>query len=215
MSSCSLLLIRHGQTDWNARNIVQGQTDIGLNARGSFQAKSLALMLRKYHLDLHKIYSSDLSRALSTALESASLFNLPVETSTLLREIFLGKAEGLTFEERANRYGEMEKMLDQQFQERAQRWQHTSIAEAETVHTLHVRFKTFLTEVAHQNLGKKIAIFSHGRAIKTFIEACTQEKFLPIFDNCSIAHFTYDSGISENPFKFVKIEEFDNLPGAV
>lgn len=207
MSSCSLLLIRHGQTDWNAHNIVQGHTDIDLNPHGILQAKKLALMLEKRHGDLHKIYSSDLNRALSTARESASLFNLPIQTSSSLREIFLGPAEGLTFEERANRYGEIEKMLNQQFPTFKQRWQHTSIAESETVHALWERLNSALTEIAHQNRGKKIAIFSHGRAIKTLIEASTQEKFTSLFDNCSIAHFIYDFAIEENPLQFVKIEE--------
>lgn len=58
-------LIRHGETDWNTRNLLQGVTDIPLNARGEDQARDAGVLLRGAGWD--RIYSSPLGRARRTA----------------------------------------------------------------------------------------------------------------------------------------------------
>ena len=60
-----LVLIRHGQTDWNREGRYQGQSDVPLNAHGERQVRNLALRMQGQHLD--QIYSSDLLRARCTA----------------------------------------------------------------------------------------------------------------------------------------------------
>lgn len=60
-----LLLVRHGETDWNQAKIPQGHADISLNSKGREQARALALRLRGWDIDC--IYSSDLARASETA----------------------------------------------------------------------------------------------------------------------------------------------------
>ena len=61
----SLILVRHGETDWNRRKIRQGHVDIPLNENGRRQSRALADRLRSWKVDA--IYSSDLSRAAETA----------------------------------------------------------------------------------------------------------------------------------------------------
>ena len=61
----TLLLIRHGQTDWNRRGLVQGQTDVPLDAVGKEQARRLARRLSE--LDLSALHASPLARAAETA----------------------------------------------------------------------------------------------------------------------------------------------------
>ena len=70
------MLWRHGQTTWNAQNRFQGQTDIPLSETGVAQAERAARLLAALKPD--KIFSSDLSRAASTAAALARITGLPV-----------------------------------------------------------------------------------------------------------------------------------------
>jgi 2,3-bisphosphoglycerate-dependent phosphoglycerate mutase len=92
----TIYLIRHGETDWNQENRMQGQTDIGLNALGIKQAKSIANGLPS---TIDAIVSSDLSRALDTARAIASTHAVTIEVDSSLREIHLGSWEGKTWQE--------------------------------------------------------------------------------------------------------------------
>jgi probable phosphoglycerate mutase len=84
--------LRHGETDWNARNLAQGQVDIPLNAVGRAQAKAAAERLRGR--GIRTIVSSPLSRAKATALEAAAVIGRPVEYDKQLEEVAFGDHEG-------------------------------------------------------------------------------------------------------------------------
>lgn len=90
-------LVRHGQTDGNLHNIVQGQRDIPLNATGIEQARALADQL--VDISFTAVYSSDLSRAMQTATIIAERKGLKVIPDARLREIRQGVWEGLPFEQ--------------------------------------------------------------------------------------------------------------------
>lgn len=87
-----LLLIRHGQTDFNDEGRLQGQLDVPLNARGVEQARRMAQALKG--AQIHAIYSSDLQRARATARELAEVTGLPVRIDPRLREVHLGEWQG-------------------------------------------------------------------------------------------------------------------------
>jgi broad specificity phosphatase PhoE len=93
-----LLLVRHGETDWNADGRLQGQTDRPLSDFGRRQARQLADALAEERLDA--IYSSDLARARETAEIVAQRLKLPVSLEPDLRERNWGTWEGLTAIER-------------------------------------------------------------------------------------------------------------------
>ncbi len=61
----TLLIVRHGETEWNAEGRIQGHTDIGLSERGEEQARSLGQRLADRQIDV--AYSSDLKRTSETA----------------------------------------------------------------------------------------------------------------------------------------------------
>ena len=79
-----LFLVRHGETYDNARQVMQGQTQGELNAKGTAQAEALARRLRGEHFDA--IVSSDLHRAIQTAEIIARPRGMAVTTTPLLRE---------------------------------------------------------------------------------------------------------------------------------
>jgi broad specificity phosphatase PhoE len=84
--------IRHGETDWNAQNLSQGDIDIPLNAVGRAQAQSAAALMQGHKLVT--IVSSTLSRALDTARAVSAVTGVPVETDDGLRETKFGEQEG-------------------------------------------------------------------------------------------------------------------------
>lgn len=83
-----LILVRHGETDWNVVGRYQGQEDPPLNARGLAQAESLAARLDGSGLEV--IYSSPLLRALQTAQLIAGRLRIPLHTEPRLMEIHQG-----------------------------------------------------------------------------------------------------------------------------
>jgi probable phosphoglycerate mutase len=94
----TLLLVRHGETDWNADGRLQGQTDRPLSEYGRRQARQLAEELAGEEFDA--IYASDLSRARETAEIVGARLGLPVALDSDLREKDWGTWEGLTPVER-------------------------------------------------------------------------------------------------------------------
>jgi broad specificity phosphatase PhoE len=93
----TLLLVRHGETDWNAERRWQGHADVPLNDRGREQAHALAEELASERIDA--IYTSDLSRARETAGIVGERLAVPVLVEPDLREIDVGPLEGLTADE--------------------------------------------------------------------------------------------------------------------
>jgi alpha-ribazole phosphatase len=92
-----LLLIRHGETDWNAQHRYLGHTDLPLNAAGLRQAEEVAERLRAEPIAV--IYSSDLRRARQTATQINVHHQVPLHLEPDLREMHFGAFEGFTYAE--------------------------------------------------------------------------------------------------------------------
>ena len=165
----TILLIRHGQTDWNLEQRVQGHTDIELNETGLMQAKKTAVFLLEHHRDISAIYSSDLKRASATAQETANLFHLKVQLSEKLREVNTGEAEGMKISEKVNKYKDEWKKIAENYPNKREAWKQTAIAGEESLDELYKRIETELLFLGKKYKDKKIAIFSHGKAIRAFI----------------------------------------------
>jgi len=97
----TILLARHGETDWNAERRWQGHTDRPLNQRGREQARALAERLDGTRLA--GVYSSDLERARETARAVAERHRLPHHLVRELREVDVGSWSGMTKSEAAER----------------------------------------------------------------------------------------------------------------
>ncbi len=141
MSSTTLLIVRHGQTDWNVQKRIQGHTDIPLNDTGKSEALTLAEKLQTTRFVA--CYSSDLSRAFETATILARPHALPVQSDTRLRERQFGPWEG--------------RLRDDLFAcplpERGG---------VENSQDLHQRVFHCFDELAMQHAGESVLIVSHG-----------------------------------------------------
>ncbi len=100
-----LILIRHGETEWNVAELFRGQIDIALNETGVKQAELLAGYLSTSTIEA--IYSSPLQRALKTAELIAIPHQLKVNVEPDLIDFNFGKWQGLSHREVKERYGDL------------------------------------------------------------------------------------------------------------
>jgi probable phosphoglycerate mutase len=159
---CQIYLVRHGKTDWNAKGLLQGQSDIPLNKEGEKQAIEAA----KKHFKKIKfaaIFSSDLVRSKRTAKIIALEKKMAVETSVLLRERDFGPFEG-------KHWQEVEKELRMSIKEF--RMLSDEVAKKlgiESDEKIMERFLRFLREVAVAYRGKNVLIVTHGSVMRVFL----------------------------------------------
>ncbi len=100
-----VILVRHGETEWNVEQIFRGRIDIELNETGVKQAELLAEYLSNLKIDA--VYSSPLKRALKTAEMIASHHKLDVEIAPGLIDFDYGKWQGLPHQEVKDKYKEL------------------------------------------------------------------------------------------------------------
>ncbi len=148
-----LIVVRHGQTSWNAESRIQGQVDIPLNDSGLWQAERLAEALA--HETIDAIYSSDLQRALATAGPLARAAGLPVQQAIGLRERAFGTFEGSTYDEVAQRWPEA-----------SLRWRQRDETfgppGGETLRDFYERSVATALELAARHPGRTVVLVAHG-----------------------------------------------------
>ncbi|WP_292835980.1 histidine phosphatase family protein [Microbacterium sp.] len=158
----TLLLVRHGETDWNAAHRIQGSSDIPLNDTGRAQARETAAMLAERFAGVRPfVVSSDLSRARETAqIIAAALGAGEPRAYPLLRERAYGVAEGLSVREYFERFGA---------------WDRESVPDAETSPELRRRAVGAVQRIVrdarrlHAPLDVPVIAVSHGGLIAQLI----------------------------------------------
>ena len=155
-----LVLLRHGQTAWNALGRGQGHLDIELDDTGHEQARSAAPYLAAY-LPV-ALWSSDLARARQTAAYVAKETGLDAVYDDRLREFDLGDRTGLTMAEFEERFPVQYAAFV------AGRWE--GLPGAEAYHDMAVRIRPALEEAAQiLGEGETAVVISHGGTIKVGI----------------------------------------------
>jgi 2,3-bisphosphoglycerate-dependent phosphoglycerate mutase len=104
-----LVLLRHGESEWNRENRFTGWTDVDLSARGAEEARAAGLLLKAEGLSFQLAFTSVLRRAIRTlwlALDEMDLLWVPVEKDWRLNERHYGALQGLNKAETAARYGD-------------------------------------------------------------------------------------------------------------
>lgn len=155
-----LILIRHGETDWNVTGRWQGQADVPLNGCGREQAERLARDLAGQ--DIAAIYSSDLSRARDTAAPLAHLLGLTIIVDGRLREVNLGAWEGMLSEDIASQY-------PQELSARRRNPLHARAPQGESVMEVIARIIEAVKEITARHPNETVAIVSHGVALAAVI----------------------------------------------
>jgi alpha-ribazole phosphatase len=188
----TLILIRHGETDWNRDGRWQGHADTSLNDRGREQARALAEELGSEVVAA--VYSSDLSRASETAEIIAARLGLPVEVDARLREVDVGGWSGLTMAE-----------IDARFPEEVSRWRAEEPGHAfdggETYAKMSERVVAAVEEIAGHHPGEQVVVVLHGgpiRALLAYAAGVTYEEQRHRrrrLDNCGYARVAVREGV--------------------
>jgi alpha-ribazole phosphatase len=155
-----LILIRHGETDWNTEGRWQGQADVPLNETGWRQAQQIAHSLQS--AGIAAIYSSDLQRARQTAQVLADSTGLPLHLDKRLREIHQGDWQGLLFSEIQKRYA-------QAYQDRRRDPLNFASPGGEPVAAVRERVLAAAQEIIRRHPNATVAVVSHGFVLAVLI----------------------------------------------
>ena len=148
-----ILLVRHGQTEWNRNERFRGRFDVPLNATGLAQAEATSERILKTWKP-SAVYSSPLSRSLSTAEAIARRFSLPVQVHPGLADIDFGEWQGLTAEEARLRWpDEIDRWYNHPDQAR--------IPGGETLSALRLRAMRMLDELVDRHPQEAIVLVGH------------------------------------------------------
>jgi broad specificity phosphatase PhoE len=172
----TLLLARHGETDWNLQRRVQGHSDTPLNETGRAQALALAETLEGAALDA--VYSSDLARACDTARVVGERLGLEVIALPELRERHFGSWEGLTDDE----------ILARHPTAKSGSW-----GDGETKEEMRQRVLDALRRIAHEHPGGRVLVVTHGGPVRALLVESGLDGRGPI-GNCSLYEVRLQDG---------------------
>lgn len=156
-----IILVRHGETEWNDQSRVQGHSDIPMNAKGIRQAELAAIALRDELVAA--VLTSDLGRAMETGRIIAEQHQAPLSTHPGIRERCWGVWEGLTMAEIAR--------VDPERHAALRRGEWVTPHGAESWRAMKQRILRTIETFADRHPGKTIVVATHGGTIKAFVSA--------------------------------------------
>ena len=160
MQPTQLIIIRHGETEWNLEGRIQGHLDSPLTETGRAQAEAIAERLQT--VEVNALYSSDLGRAYTTAQFVSHKTGQVILTDKRLRELYLGKFEGLTEEDVEKRFPEAYvylKKADPGY----------IYPGGESKEQFSLRVISCLEELMVKHEGEQIVVITHGGALSRLI----------------------------------------------
>lgn len=187
-----IVLVRHGESEWNKENRFTGWIDVDLSEKGLGEAREAGKLLRQEKLAFDMAYSSVLKRAnrtLNIILDELDLLWLPVEKTWRLNERHYGGLQGLNKTETATKYGEEQvkiwrrsfdvpppPMTDAEYKKQAEepRYRHVGAAlpRAEALKQTMERFQPLWDEKLAPAIraGKNLLIVAHGNSLRALIQ---------------------------------------------
>jgi broad specificity phosphatase PhoE len=186
----TLILARHGETDWNRENRFQGHADPPLNALGRRQSAELADVLAGE--GLARVYTSPLRRASETAEIVARRLALELESLEALREIDVGAWSGLTRDEVAAR-----------FPEAYARWLERAphgFEDGETYDQLEARVLPAIRRLSERHPSETLLVVTHGgpsrivQAHAAGVDYAEARRRETVLANCAVCRFAVENG---------------------
>ncbi|MBB3181081.1 2,3-diphosphoglycerate-dependent phosphoglycerate mutase [Variovorax sp. Sphag1AA] len=185
-----LVLLRHGQSEWNLDNRFAGWMDVGLTATGVEQAQRTGAFMRQHGMKFDRCYTSVLKRAAQTArfcLESMASGDIPIEHHWRLNERHYGALHGLGKEAVAREFGEVQLRLwrrsyatrppaasdlETDAFRRDPRYAEASVPTSESQADTVVRVEPFLKKVLRPALasGTRTLIVAHGTSLRAVVK---------------------------------------------
>lgn len=155
-----LLLVRHGETAWNATGRFQGQLDTDLNVAGQRQATAVAESLASE--EINAVYASDLRRAYDTAVAIAARHPVTVRAEPRLRQMDFGSWQGLTYAQ-----------MQEQDPERFADWNADRVNQCppggESLSQVATRLTSLLDQVRAQHADQTVVLVSHGGTVRLML----------------------------------------------
>ena len=201
-----LVLVRHGESEWNKLNLFTGWTDVDLSEKGREEAKAAGQLLKKEGYDFDVCYTSYLKRAIHTLnyiLDEMDRAWLPVVKSWKLNERHYGALQGLNKSETAEKYGEAQvKIWRRSYDVKPPALDETDERSAvlqpmyrdvdkallppcESLETTVERAVPYFNEVIKKDMdeGKRVIIAAHGnslRALVKYFDNLTDEEIIGV-----------------------------------
>ena len=177
----TLLIVRHGETAWNAEGRIQGHTDIGLSAAGVEQARLLGTRLASIPIDV--AYCSDLKRASETATLALGDKDVVLDKTPRLREYHKGAYEGMTLAE-----------IKAQFPDDFPRYLEKNLDYApeggESTRGVSSRMAEFFGEIKAKHLNETVLVVGHGGSLRagmvSLLGMPLEGNWSFVFDNCGL-----------------------------
>ncbi len=161
-----LVLVRHGESEWNAKGIWTGWTDVDLTEKGRKEAKLAAQLIRNMPIAL--AFTSDLKRAKETwniIQQALGLENVRATASAALRERDYGNFDGMYKDEVEKEYGQ------ELFQKWHRGWDYP-VPHGETLKQVYERVIPYYKEEILPSLvaGKNVIITAHGNSLRALVK---------------------------------------------
>ena len=160
-----LYLVRHGETVWNIRQIMQGHLDSELTEKGIRQAHLLGKKLQSIPIDV--VFSSDLGRASNTSDIIAEYLRIPVILSGGLREKNGGIFQGLTWQKAAEKY-------PKEYSDYRNSGSDYIVPDGESWEQATDRFVSTMRQIISSQRGKTVLVVSHGGLINGLLRYVLQ-----------------------------------------
>jgi broad specificity phosphatase PhoE len=199
----TILLARHGESDWNRAGRWQGWADRPLTARGRRQARELAARLEGTELDA--VYSSDLQRARETAEIVARSRGMTVETVPDLREVDVGSFSGLTRAEAQARFPE----LYARWLDGGEGWE-----DGESYQQMSERVVRAIHQIGNRYDGLRVLIVAHGGSIRAAhaaalgVDVHTYRRVQPVEPNATLSAVCVEEGRLTELCRTEDLDEF-------